>query len=189
LFAIDANDTTPCGQPSRCFCGKPIQHFMVCYDIRVFPIFSEKEATGITYIDLHKTRLHGLPPFTKERWPRLKFLDIQYNEFLSCSYIDTVLAREGLTIFSDCNATVESVTTVNNETNTTFSTPPDRKNRGDIVFITLLTVLGTFLSIGGVFSGYRELERRKYSVYTPPPPLPDTKIYNYPSSIHLETEV
>ena len=91
----------PCGLPSGCYCSRPVLHDIQCKNIKVFPIFEKDVKPGVLSISITNSQLVGLPPFKKEDWDRLKYLNFIDTPLLSCEEI-AKQQRPGLRILSEC---------------------------------------------------------------------------------------
>jgi len=93
--------TEPCGQPTGCYCTKPVLHQIMCHNITVFPLFDDNIKPGVRTISFHKSRIVGLHPFEKKDWPVLNQLAFLQTTSMPCDAIAN-LSRPGLDILSSC---------------------------------------------------------------------------------------
>lgn len=150
-----------CGQPEGCLCTVPILFAITClHQAKVFPLFEDHETPGVTEIILRNTQIVGLAPFEKEKWPRLKYLDVRSNPMLTCEVISQ-LERPGLIIMTDC----DNDSTLDYNVTTSVTTPlvPKEHDRPQW----LLPVVLCFTSVWFVlvcFLAYKRLKVYKESV-------------------------
>ena len=96
----------PCGLPAGCLCATPVLHEIHCQNITVFPIFDAVIKPGILSVTVYNSSIVGLPPFNKDEWDSLKYLNFVDTPRLSCEAIAEI-QRPGLHILSECVCTTK----------------------------------------------------------------------------------
>ena len=94
-------DWEPCGLPSGCYCSRPILHQIHCTNITVFPFFENVTKPGVLSVAVYDSNIVGIPPFRKEEWDNLKYLNFIGTPLLMCDAIAEI-KRPGLQILSQC---------------------------------------------------------------------------------------
>jgi hypothetical protein len=95
-------DWEPCGQPTGCYCSRPILHHINCRNITVFPAFEEHVKPGVLTVMIYDSDIEGLPPFRKDEWDRLRDVRFLDTPRISCDAV-AELRRPGLTVLSECD--------------------------------------------------------------------------------------
>lgn len=71
-----------------CFC--PMPYVLHCENITFFPDVVSSIRQRIVFVDIQETSLSKLPSFDNNRWPRLEFITLRSNPFLSCNEIKKI---------------------------------------------------------------------------------------------------
>ena len=102
LLASSVVAYVPCGEPSGCHCSTPVLNQIQCTgDISEFPVFDDVIKPGVVSIVFYDTNITTVPPFEKEEWDRLKYVNFVETDMMTCDDI-AELWRPGLRIFSEC---------------------------------------------------------------------------------------
>ena len=102
LLGIMVGGYDPCGEPAGCYCSTPVLNQIQCTgEISEFPVFDDVIKPGVVSIVFYGTNITTVPPFDKEEWDRLKYINFVETDMMSCDAI-AELWRPGLRIFSEC---------------------------------------------------------------------------------------
>ena len=103
VVGITVSDAfAPCGEPAGCYCSTPVLNEIHCTgNISKFPEFEDSVKPGVLSIVFYDSTITSVPPFEKDEWDRLKYLNFVETSMMSCDDI-AELWRPGLRIFSEC---------------------------------------------------------------------------------------
>ena len=153
-------DLEPCGIPAGCLCSGPILHLISCANITVFPLFPGYIKPGVVHLDLYKTRVVELPPFSEEDWPNLKVVDVRENDFLDCSSLQKLESlRPEIRLYTRCDSLGVEEENGFNETSPSSTANPTEHQRNDEAWMIPLVVLSALLL--GTLSGLRECRKSR----------------------------